>query len=88
VNHFGIDADLPFSDLPENFKQALYFGTGDQEIAMNFGANGKAEKAARPFEGLVPQMRRLYEETESELTRTASARSCRACRARRAKARG
>jgi excinuclease ABC subunit A len=36
---------------------------------MSFGANGKAEKTAKPFEGLIPQMQRLYEETESEFTR-------------------
>ncbi len=36
---------------------------------MNFGGNGKSRKTARPFEGLVPQMQRLYEETESEFTR-------------------
>ena len=30
---------------------------------------GKGSKTARPFEGLVPQMRRLYVETESEFTR-------------------
>ena len=69
VKHFGVDEMLPFSDLPEDFKHALYFGTGDEAVAMSFGANGKSEKAAKPFEGLVPQMRRLYEETESELTR-------------------
>src|SRR5438034_9102809 len=34
---------------------------------MKFGSNG--EKVARPFEGLVPQMQRLYEETQSEFTR-------------------
>lgn len=69
VKHFGVDESLPFSDLPEAFKKALYYGTGDVAIEMNSGANGKAPKTARPFEGLVPQMERLYEETESEFTR-------------------
>src|SRR5438045_5118257 len=26
VKHFKVDADAPFADLPENFKNALYFG--------------------------------------------------------------
>ena len=69
VKHFGVDDFVPFSDLPNEFKQALYHGTGDQPVAMSFGTNGKAEKTAKPFEGLVPQMQRLYEETESEFTR-------------------
>ncbi|MEY2526644.1 MAG: excinuclease subunit [Verrucomicrobiota bacterium] len=68
LKHFQIDEDVPFGELPEPFKEALYFGTGDQAIEMSFGSNGKS-KVAKPFEGLVPQMQRLYEETESEFTR-------------------
>jgi len=68
VKHFRLDEEMPFVDLPNEFKKALYFGTGDQPIEMNFGSNGK-HKVAKPFEGLVPQMQRLYEETESEFTR-------------------
>ena len=66
VKHFGVSEDLPFAELPEQFKQALYFGTNGDPIEIN---SGHDEKKARPFEGLVPQMQRLYEETESEFTR-------------------
>ncbi|HEY8649906.1 MAG TPA: excinuclease ABC subunit UvrA [Chthoniobacterales bacterium] len=69
VRHFGVMEEMPFEELPDAFKNALYFGTGDQPIEMSFGGNGRAAKTARPFEGLVPQMQRLYEETESEFTR-------------------
>ncbi|MGH7938516.1 MAG: excinuclease ABC subunit UvrA, partial [Bryobacteraceae bacterium] len=58
---------------PENFKEALLFGTGDQTVEMSFGGgngnNRVTAKTARPFEGLVPQLQRLYEETESEFSR-------------------
>ncbi len=69
VKHFGVDEFLPYTDLPDDFKTALIHGTGEEPIKMSFSANGKSEKAAKPFEGLVPQMQRLYEETESEFTR-------------------
>src|SRR6266545_4116462 len=68
VKHFHIDEDVPFSDLPERFKQALYFGTNETPIEMSFSDNGE-KKVAKPFEGLVPQMQRLYEQTQSEFTR-------------------
>jgi excinuclease ABC subunit A len=68
VRHFHVDEDAPFSDLPERFKQALYFGTNGTPIEMSFSDNGE-QKVAKPFEGLVPQMQRLYEETQSEFTR-------------------
>src|SRR5437773_8864548 len=66
VKHFEIDEDVPFADLPDQFKQALYFGTNGTPIEMNFTGNGQKK---RPFEGLVPQMQRLYEQTQSEFTR-------------------
>jgi excinuclease ABC subunit A len=69
VKHFEVDDCIPFADLPETFKKALYYGTGDEPIQISVGGNGKSPRTSRPFEGLVPQMERLYEETESEFTR-------------------
>src|SRR5438445_1695236 len=71
VKHFQVDEDVPFSELPDQFKQALYFGTNGTPIEMDLSNNGPADagKVAKPFEGLVPQMQRLYEQTESEFTR-------------------
>jgi excinuclease ABC subunit A len=68
VKHFHVDEDVPFSDLPEEFKRALYFGTNGTPIEINFSGNGE-KKVVKPFEGLVPQMQRLYEQTQSEFTR-------------------
>ena len=68
IKHFNVNEDVPFADLPEAFKAAVYFGTNGQPIEMEFGGNGE-KKTTKPFEGLVPQMQRLYEQTESEFTR-------------------
>jgi excinuclease ABC subunit A len=71
VKHFRVDENVPFSELPENFKKALYFGTNGTPIEMDFSDDGPAAagNVAKPFEGLVPQMQRLYEQTQSEFTR-------------------
>src|SRR6478609_3040178 len=68
IEHFNVNEDVPFADLPEAFKAALYFGTNGEPIEMEFGGKGE-KKITKPFEGLVPQMKRLYEQTESEFTR-------------------
>src|SRR6478736_972029 len=68
IKHFKINEDVPFADLPDAFKAALYFGTNAKPVEMQFGGNGD-KKITKPFEGLVPQMQRLYEQTESEFTR-------------------
>ena len=71
MRYFRVDEIVPFADLPSEFKQALYFGTNGTPIAI--GGNSDKSRAGgekeRPFEGLVPQMQRLYEQTESEFTR-------------------
>jgi excinuclease ABC subunit A len=73
LKHFHINEDTPFAELPEEFKNALYFGTNGTPIEMNFGGNSDKSRAGgekkRPFEGLVPQMQRLYDQTQSEFTR-------------------
>jgi excinuclease ABC subunit A len=68
IKHFHVDEDLPFADLPDAFKAALYFGTNGEPIEMEFAGNGQ-KKIRKPFEGLVPQMQRLYQQTQSEFTR-------------------
>ena len=86
VKHFRVDEEAPFAELPENFKSALYFGTGETPIEFKVGSNG--EKISKPFEGLVPQMQRLYQETESEFTRNRirsfmTREACKVCRGAR-----
>ncbi|MEO6872778.1 MAG: excinuclease ABC subunit UvrA [Chthoniobacterales bacterium] len=70
VRHFKVAETMPYAELPNDFKKALLYGTGDEGVELNVDTgNGRATKTAKPFEGLVPQMQRLYDETESEFTR-------------------
>ena len=89
IRHFNVNEEAPFVDLPEAFKAALYFGTNGEPIEIEFGGNGE-KKIAKPFEGLVPQMQRLYEQTESEFTRNRirafmARETCNVCRGARLK---
>ena len=69
ARHYRVPSDVPYAELPERFKEALCFGTGEQAVEMCWGRNGKETKVLKPFEGLVPQMQRLYEQTDSEFTK-------------------
>ena len=80
--------DEPYADLPEAFKHDLCHGTGAEPVEIIWGEGGKATRAERPFEGLVAQMQRLFEDTESELTRNRlrqymSRQECSVCRGAR-----
>jgi len=90
VKHYKVPEEAPYASLPEKFKEALCFGTGEQAIEIVWGENGKKTKVTKPFEGLVPQMERLYEHTESEFTKNRirtfmSRRVCSVCEGARLK---
>jgi excinuclease ABC subunit A len=67
--HFNASLEAPYKDLPDGFKRQLMHGSGDVEIEFNFWRAGKVSKIKRPFEGVVPNLERLYAESESEFTR-------------------
>ncbi|HWL51445.1 MAG TPA: excinuclease ABC subunit UvrA [Chthoniobacteraceae bacterium] len=81
---YKVPLDRPFEDLPEAFRQALFYGTGERAIEHQWGEGSKRNRVAKPFEGIVEQMHRLYEESDSELTRNRirgymSRRDCAVC---------
>ena len=68
----------------------LLWGSGDTEIQFTFWRAGKMSKVTRPFEGVMPNLQRLYHESESEFTRNRlkgfmSPQFCDACQGRRLK---
>jgi excinuclease ABC subunit A len=67
--HYEHSLEKPFKDLPQDFKRALLWGSGETEIEFTFWRAGKMSKVKRPFEGVVPNLERLYQESESEFTR-------------------
>ena len=44
IKHFNVNEDVPFADLPEAFKAALYFGTNGEPVEMQFGGRASATK--------------------------------------------
>ena len=88
--HYGMSLEKPWKDLPDDFKKALLHGSGGAEIEFHFWRAGKMSTVKRPFEGVIPNMERLYVESESEFTRNRlkafmSAEFCDACGGRRLK---
>ena len=88
VDHYKIPTDKPWLKLPEKFRKAVLFGTGDEAIPVKMSANGKTVN--KPFEGVLPQMERLYETTDSEFTKLRirgfmSRHPCPACKGARLK---
>lgn len=89
AKHYGFDVDTPFEELPPQARQVLLNGSGDEEIAFVYeaeGARGKSRSVKRkhPFEGIIPNFTRRFRETDSaavreDLARYQSAKPCPAC---------
>ncbi|MDD5350445.1 MAG: excinuclease ABC subunit UvrA, partial [Chthoniobacteraceae bacterium] len=81
---FRVSFDTPFKDLPERFQEALFYGTGDRCIDLQMESGTRKTRIQRPFEGVVGNLQRLYEQTASELRRVQirtymSRRECSVC---------
>ncbi len=67
--HLKADMDAPWHSLPKSTQQAILHGTNGEEVTFRMTRNGKPHTLVKPFEGVVPQLRRLMSETASEFTR-------------------
>ncbi|HUH30116.1 MAG TPA: excinuclease ABC subunit UvrA [Rhodanobacter sp.] len=83
--HYGFDVNMPWNQLPEEVRQAVLFGSGDEVIAFSYLSEGGTRQQRRHrFEGIVPNLERRYKETESsavrdELAKYISERACIDC---------
>ncbi|PYJ05477.1 MAG: excinuclease ABC subunit A [Verrucomicrobia bacterium] len=90
TSHYQQSMEAPYKTLPEEFKRVLLWGSGETEIEFTFWRAGNLNKATRPFEGVIPNLERLYQESESEFTRNRlkgfmAPRFCDACGGQRLK---
>jgi excinuclease ABC subunit A len=90
AKHYQRTMETPYRDLPDDFKHVLLWGSGDTGIEFTFWRAGKLSKVTRPFEGVIPNLQRLYRESESEFTRNRlkgfmSPQFCDACQGQRLK---
>jgi len=90
ARHYGQSMETAWKDLPEDFKQKLLRGTGEEEIEFSFWRAGKISAAKKSFEGIIPNLERLYAESESEFTKNRlksfmNPEPCDACNGRRLK---
>ncbi|MEO8257390.1 MAG: excinuclease ABC subunit UvrA [Acidobacteriota bacterium] len=85
--NFGIDLTVPFGTLPRKAREVLMFGVG--RPAANPDGPRLPKGGKHGFEGLIPNLRRRYEEgswtDQEELEPFRSLRPCPTCRGERLK---
>ncbi len=66
---FGFDLNTPWGELPEPVRKILLHGSGDRKITFRYTAQKKKGTYAGTWEGILGQLQRRHEETESDSVR-------------------
>jgi excinuclease ABC subunit A len=84
ARHYGFSMDVPWHKLPEQARQVVMHGTGQEKIHFIYDDNARKYEVKKPFEGVLPNLDRRWRETDSswvreELGRYQAETPCEAC---------
>ena len=69
-NHFDIDMDASWQELPDSQKNIIMHGSGKEKLTFNFtDERGRKTNKTVAFEGVLPYLERRYAKTQSNLVR-------------------
>lgn len=88
ATHYKFSLDIPFKSLPEDIKEKIFYGTGEEEIEIRIEDGLKAVKVKKPFEGIINNIKKRFNDSENEsiseeLTKFQSSRVCNSCNGHR-----
>jgi excinuclease ABC subunit A len=70
AERYGVDLDTRWEDLPERSRDFFLFGTGGERVQVAYHNRfGRRRTYSTSFEGIVTNLARRYQETDSDLTR-------------------
>ena len=71
ANEYKIDLDAPVSSIPAEKLDIILYGTNGQEVTVHYkNRNGRQATFRTPFEGVINNLHRRYNETNSEYMRS------------------
>ena len=90
ARHFKVTTRTPWDELPERVREAILFGTGDDPVAFTYKDGVRAYTVTKPFEGVIRNLERRKQETDSvwvreELSRYQAEKPCAVCHGARLK---
>ena len=71
ADYYGADLETPWNELPEDFRHALIFGSGEVKFHFQYDSpdGSWSGQSHRPAQGIVFHINRLFRQTKSEYTR-------------------
>ncbi len=84
AKHFKFDIEMPFAELDETVQQVILHGSPETVKFSYHNERGDKRVQKHPFEGILPNLKRRYRDTEStvvreELAKFLSNQACEAC---------
>jgi excinuclease ABC subunit A len=72
ATHYGVDLTKPWKDLPEHFRNALLYGSGEEKIRFTWRSQSErgswSGESVRALGGIVQNVNRLFRQTRSDYT--------------------
>jgi excinuclease ABC subunit A len=90
ARHYKFSMNDAWEDLPKKARQVILHGSGDEVIKFTYDDGMRRYDTKKEFEGVIPNMERRFEETESawmqeELERYQAEAPCEVCKGYRLK---
>src|SRR5690606_12331229 len=91
AEHYGFEPNTPWGELTDSVRHAILHGSAGEPIRFPFRTGGKQGHYSEPWEGVLANVQRRYEETTSDTVREQLAEfmsvlPCTACRGTRLRA--
>ena len=73
AEHYGVDLNLPWNELPEAFRNVILYGSGGEKVHFEFEVENDQGtwrgESVRDVKGVIHHINRLFRQTKSEYTR-------------------
>ena len=80
AEHFDVDVETPWDDLPARARRGILLGTGSGEVMFPVPRGGKGRRVKRRWDGVVGELERRRRETgDGGLDRYLAPRPCDVC---------
>ena len=90
AKHYKVTTRIAWHDLPEPARDGILFGTGETPVTLTYKDGVRAYSVSKPFEGVVRNLERRWQETDSawvreEMSRYQAEKPCAVCHGARLK---
>lgn len=60
ARHYGFDINTPYKDLPDEIKNIVLYGTGEEKLELKYERGYGSGSYYAPFEGIITNLERRY----------------------------